>query len=96
MNPKNTSSGVFGEPEEWEFDYPFKTIKRAFWLWSMSNFTRLPNQDEVMSYDDKYFDDMQLAMTIYSHQNNNSYVMEMFQNLYYQKYGKHDIDENSN
>lgn len=70
---------VFGEPEEWEFDYPWSFVKTAFWLWAMSGFQRLPPQDEVWSYDPRYIDDMKLAHMLYAHQTNESPLMRIME-----------------
>lgn len=80
MHP-SANNHVYGEPEEWEFDYPFEIVQTAFWLWSMSEFQRLPTQDEVMAYDARYISDMKLAHTIYSHQGNKSAVMQQYEQL---------------
>lgn len=75
----NTKSQSFGEPEQWEFDYPWEVVKTAFWLWSMSGFQRLPTQEEVKQYDPRYLSDIKLAYQIYSHQNNESAPMKLLE-----------------
>jgi hypothetical protein len=45
----------------------------------MGGFTRFPTQDEVDLYDDDWIGDLQLAMTIYSHQNNNHPIMNLYE-----------------
>lgn len=92
MHP-STNSHVYGEPEEWEFDYPFEVIQTAFWLWAMSDFHRLPTQDEVLSYDPRYISDMKLAHTIYSHQGNKSTVMQQYEMLQAQQDIKNNTKE---
>ncbi len=72
------SKGTFGEPDEWEFDYPWRRVKIGFWLWSMSGFQTLPTQDDVSRYDERWVSDMQLAKTLYDFQNNNSQEMRLF------------------
>lgn len=79
MVPDRKGSQVYGEPEEWEFDYPWQIVQTAFWLWSMSGFQRLPLQSEVMSYDPRYISDLKLAHQIYSHQGNQSAPMRLFE-----------------
>lgn len=69
----------FGEPEKWEFDYVWNKVKRGFWLWAMSGFTRPPTQDEVDLYDDNWIGDLKLAMSIYSHQNNEDPIMSLYE-----------------
>lgn len=78
MIPSGKSNQVFGEPEKWEFDYPWSVVQTAFWLWSMSGFQRLPLQTEVMEYDPRYISDMKLAYQIYSHQGNQSAPMRLY------------------
>jgi len=70
---------VFGEPEEWAFDYPWEIVRTGFWLWKMSGFQRLYTQDEVMVYDPKWIGDMSLAYTIYSHKSNTSPIMALYE-----------------
>lgn len=81
MHPSSSGNTTFGEPDEWQFDYPWDVIQTAFWLWSMSDFKYLPNQDEVLAYDRRYLSDIRMAYTIYSHQGNNSPVMQIFEQL---------------
>lgn len=45
----------------------------------MSDFTRLPTQNEVAEYDLAWISDMRLMQQLYSHQNNNSPVMKLYQ-----------------
>lgn len=45
----------------------------------MTDFQRLPSQDEVSKYDPRYVDDMKLMYNIYSHQKNTDPVMFLFQ-----------------
>lgn len=75
----STKGSSYGEPEEWQFDYPWDTIQTAFWLWAMSGFQRLPIQEEVMAYDSRYISDMQLAYQIYSHQTNDNAIMRLYE-----------------
>ena len=70
---------TYGEPDEWEFDYPWEIIQTAFWLWAMSGFQYLPRQDEVMAYDPRFISDIRLAHMIYSHQGNKSAPMRMLE-----------------
>ena len=70
---------TWDEPDEWEFDYQWSVIQDAFWLWSMSGFQRLPNQEEVLAYDPRYMSDIRLAHQIYSHQGNNSAPQQFFE-----------------
>lgn len=72
-------SGSFGEPDFWRFDYPFDILQTAFWLWAMSGFQRLPTQDEVMAYDERYLSDIKLMYQIYSHQGNQSLPMQLLE-----------------
>lgn len=74
-----TSGKVYGEPDEWEFEYTWEVIQIAFWLWAMSGFKYLPNQEEVLRYDPRYISDIKLAHTIYAHQANNSFEMKMYE-----------------
>jgi hypothetical protein len=69
----------YGEPDEWQFDYSWDILQNAFWLWSMSGFQRLPTQEEVMNYDPRYISDIRLMHMIYSHQGNNTAVMQLYQ-----------------
>jgi hypothetical protein len=62
-------------PEEYQFDWPFDIIKVAWWLWAMSDFQRLPTQDEIMLYDARYISDMQLASEIYAYTHNQHPLM---------------------
>lgn len=80
MHQSGKDSKTFGEPDEWEFDYPWEVVQTAFWLWSMSGFQRLPTQDEVMSYDPRFVSDLRLAHQIYAHQGNTSVPMRLFEN----------------
>lgn len=79
MVPSGKSNQTYGEPEKWEFDYPWQVVQTAFWLWSMSSFQRLPIQDEVLQYDPRYISDLRLAHQIYSHQGNQSAPMKLFE-----------------
>lgn len=79
MIPSGKGGQTFGEPEEWEFDYPWDVVQTSFWLWAMSGFQRLPTQTEVMEYDPRYISDMRLAHQIYSHQGNQSAPMRLFE-----------------
>lgn len=83
MHPNNSSgesSGAqFGEPDEWEFDYPWEVIKDSMWLWSMSGFQHLYNQDEIMAFDPRYISDMRLAYRLYSHQGNQTAPMKLLE-----------------
>jgi hypothetical protein len=71
---------TFGEPDKWEFDYPWDIVQTGFWLWAMSGFQKLPTQDEVQAYDPRFISDMRLAHLIYSHQGNSSPLMKLFEN----------------
>lgn len=71
---------MYGEPDEWEFDYPFNFLQIAYWLWAMSDYKHLPSQDEVARYDPRYISDIRLMVQISSHQRNNSPLMRMFEN----------------
>ncbi len=71
------STEVYGEPEKWEFDYPFDFVKLAFWLWKMSDFRHLPSQDEVAKYSSAYISDMKLAQWLYSHQGTENPMQKM-------------------
>jgi hypothetical protein len=71
---------VYGEPDEWEFDYPFDFLQIAYWLWAMSDYKHLPSQDDIAKYDPRYISDMRLMVQISSHQRNNSPLMRMFEN----------------
>jgi hypothetical protein len=74
-----TGKKVYGEPEQWEFDYSFEKVKLGFWLWEMSGFKYLPTQDEVDQYDSRWVSDMRLAQTIYAHQGNDSIEMRLLE-----------------
>ena len=76
---QSDGNSSYGEPVYWRFDYPFKILQTAFWLWSMSGFQRMPTQDEVLEYDDRYLSDMKLLYNIYAHQGNQSLVMRLFE-----------------
>jgi hypothetical protein len=80
MHPSKGNE-VFGEPEKWEFDYSWDVLQTAFWLFSISDFKRLPTQDEVLSYDPRYISDIKLMYWLYSYQGNQSAVMKMFTEL---------------
>ncbi len=73
--------GEFGEPEKWEFDYPWEKVRAGFWMWAMSGFTKMPTQDEIDLYDKRWVDDMRLCMTIYRHQGNNSPEQRMVESF---------------
>ena len=81
MHPSSSGNTTFGEPEEWSFDYSWEVIQTGFWLWAMSDFKHLPTQDEILRYDKRYLSDIRLAYTIYSHQGNNSPIMQIFEQL---------------
>lgn len=79
MGDSGASNKVYGEPDEWEFEYPWEVIQIAFWLWAMSGFKHLPNQEDVLKYDPRYISDVKLAHMIYSHQGNNSFEMKLYE-----------------
>lgn len=79
MAQSGKDNSAYGEPERWEFDYPFEQVQTGFWLWAMSGFQRLPNQDEVSKYDKMWISDMKLAYQLYSFMGNQSPVMKLFE-----------------
>lgn len=76
---ETNTTGNFGEPDAWEFTHEWSFIQTAFWLWAMSDFTRMPNQEEVKAFDPEYLSDMKLAYNIYSHQKNTNPVMYLLE-----------------
>ncbi len=71
------SQGTFGLPEAWSFDYPWSVVKIGFWLWMVSGFERLPNQQEVMAYDPRWITDMQLAYQMHDFYKNRSPLFDI-------------------
>lgn len=54
-------------------------VKTGFWIWAMSDFQRMPSQDEVAQYDPRWISDMKLMMQLYSFQTNSTSVMKVFE-----------------
>lgn len=73
----DTGQQVYGEPDEWEFDYPWEFLQVAYWLWHMSDYKHLPTPEEVAKYDPRYISDMKLMVQIGMHQRNSSPLMRM-------------------
>ncbi len=51
----------------------------------MSDFRELPNQDDIKRFDPRWIEDMKLAHTLYAHQGDNSFEMQMLEKLQAQK-----------
>ncbi len=70
---------VWGEDEEWWFDYEWEHVKIGVYLWCLSGWQRMPTQDEVLALDPKWFSDLQHARKIMMHQANKSPMMQMLE-----------------
>lgn len=49
------------------------------WLWVSNGMGVMPTQDDVGRYDPRYVSDMRVLQQIYSHQKNDSVVMQLYE-----------------